>query len=98
MKTTVLGAALALTALSPASALAGESLVGISDRSDLVTFSSDTPSRVAKKPIVGLQPVESIVGIDVRPADGLLYGLGSTSRLYTIDRATGRATLLGAGP
>jgi hypothetical protein len=37
-------------------------------------------------PITGLQPSESIVGIDFRPATGQLFGVGSTSRLYVIDR------------
>jgi hypothetical protein len=33
-----------------------------------------------------------IVGIDVRPADGRLYGVSTTSILYTIDPQTGVAT------
>ncbi|MBA3300830.1 MAG: DUF4394 domain-containing protein [Thermoleophilaceae bacterium] len=98
MKTKALGAALAVVALSPASATAAESLIGISGKSDLVTFSSATPSGIAKKPVTGLQPGESIVGIDVRPADNLLYGLGSTGRLYAIDPARGGVTPVGAGP
>ena len=35
--------------------------------------------------ITGLLGGETILGIDFRPATGALYGLGSTSRLYTID-------------
>jgi hypothetical protein len=38
---------------------------------------------------------DTIIGIDVRPATGQLFGLGSGSRLYTIDPATGAATLRG---
>ncbi len=37
-------------------------------------------------------------GVDFRPADGQLYGLGSTSRLYRINTSTGAATMVGAGP
>jgi hypothetical protein len=44
-----------------------------------------------------LQPNESIAGIDFRPATGQLYALGSTSRLYTLNTATGAATQVG-GP
>lgn len=46
-------------------------------------------------PITGLGN-ENILGIDIRPATGALYGLGSSSRLYTIDRTTGVATTVGA--
>ncbi|QYF93851.1 DUF4394 domain-containing protein [Massilia sp. PAMC28688] len=42
--------------------------------------------------ITGMQSGENMVGIDYRPADGLLYGVGSTGRLYTIDPTTGVAT------
>jgi hypothetical protein len=46
--------------------------------------------------ISNLAAGESILAIDFRPATGQLYGLGSTSRLYTIDLLTGRANALGA--
>ena len=36
-----------------------------------------------------LQAGEKLLDIDFRPADGKMYGLGSSSRIYTIDRATG---------
>ncbi|MGB8192256.1 MAG: DUF4394 domain-containing protein [Chitinophagaceae bacterium] len=48
------------------------------------------------KPITGLQTSEMILGIDMRPATGQLYALGSTSRLYTINMSSGAATLIGA--
>ena len=38
-----------------------------------------------------------LVGIDFRPANGMLYGLGSSSRIYTIDRTTAAATVVGDG-
>ena len=42
--------------------------------------------------ISGLGAGETVLGIDVRPATGELLGLGSSSRLYTIDPVTGVAT------
>jgi hypothetical protein len=39
---------------------------------------------------------ERILGIDVRPADGRLYGVSEVSRLYAIDPATGSAAQVGA--
>jgi hypothetical protein len=47
-------------------------------------------------PITGLQAGEGILGIDLRPSTGQLYALGSTSRLYTINPATGAATQVGS--
>ena len=46
--------------------------------------------------VVGLQPGETLVGIDFRPATGQLYGVGSTSRLYVINTTTATATQVGA--
>ena len=38
---------------------------------------------------------ETLLGIDVRPADGEVYGVGSTSRLYRINAITGAAIVVG---
>jgi hypothetical protein len=40
---------------------------------------------------------ETLIGIDYRPADGLLYGLGDTNRIYRIDDTTGAAAPVGTG-
>jgi hypothetical protein len=52
--------------------------------------------------VSGLQPGEAITAIDYRPANGALYGVGvvegGVSRLYTINTATGAASLIGGGP
>lgn len=45
--------------------------------------------------VSGLQPGESILSIDFRPATGELYGLGSSSRLYIINTATGNTRVVG---
>ena len=47
--------------------------------------------------ISGLQPSETLLSIDYRPATGQLYALGSTSRLYFINEQSGQAIALGAG-
>jgi hypothetical protein len=54
------------------------------------------PQVSAPKTITGLQAGETILGIDVRPTTGQLFGLGSTSRLYVIDPTTAAATAVGA--
>lgn len=55
----------------------------------------DLKTPVRSYSITGLQSGESIISIDYRPATGQLYGLGSTSRLYTINESSGLATALG---
>jgi hypothetical protein len=71
----------------------------IASGSTLVSFDSSTPGTLSSsRAITGLQPGESIVGIDFRQESSQLYGIGSTSRLYLIDRGTGAAAQVGAGP
>lgn len=69
-------------------------LLTVSNR--LLRFSA-SPSLIQSNVLItGLQPKESILGIDFRPANGQLYGLGSSNRLYTIDPASGVASLVGS--
>ena len=63
----------------------------------MLRIDSDHAAQIlATAPITGIQSGESVLGIDVRPATGQLYGLGSSNRLYTIDPLTGTATLVAA--
>lgn len=58
-------------------------------------FSTSYPEKVmSSSQITGMQDGEKILGIDFRPATGQLYGLGSNSRLYVINPASGAATLV----
>jgi hypothetical protein len=75
-----------------------EWLAGVSQNGLLVMFPSDDPFDVTKVKIKGLQKKEKILAVDVRPLNGQLYGLGSTSRLYTINWETGQATQVGTLP
>lgn len=58
--------------------------------------SSELP--ISSVSVTGLQAGETILGIDFRPATGELYGIGSTSRLYIINPATGTARQAGTTP
>jgi hypothetical protein len=70
---------------------------GLTSTNQLVTFDVRTPGTVSNAiQITGLQAGEDLVGIDVRPATGELYAVGSTSRLYVINPTTGVATQRGA--
>ena len=65
---------------------------------NLLIFDLTTPAFAVSKPITGLQAGENILGIDMRPATGQLYALGSTSRLYTINMSNGAAAAVSATP
>lgn len=68
----------------------------LSTNNQLLQFNTASPREVATPiAISGLQDGEEVVAIDMRPATGGLYGVGSTSQLYTIDTATGAATAVG---
>jgi hypothetical protein len=89
-----------LATLSLCTSASAELIYGIANQgvaTNLISFDSTAPSILQSASFVaGLQPNETIVGIDFRPATGQLYGLGSTSRLYTINTATGAATPVAA--
>jgi len=68
-------------------------LYGVTNANNLIRFDSATPGTVVNVgAITGLQAGENVLGIDFRPATGELYALGSTSRLYVVNRATGAAS------
>ena len=59
----------------------------------LLSFNSASPGKACTSAsFSGQQADEKIVGIDVRPADQVLYALGSTGQLYTVDKATAALT------
>lgn len=75
---------LALSALAitvPASQAAG--LMGTTTDNFLVSFDSATPGTFSAVALSGLGS-DSLVGIDLRPANNTLYGLGQSGTLYTI--------------
>ena len=73
--------------------VAGDTIL-LTASNKLQSFNLDTPgTNRSTVQIVGMQAGENIVGIDYRPADGLLYGVGSTGRIYTLNPSTGAATL-----
>jgi hypothetical protein len=60
----------------------------------LLTFNADEPgSVVSSTALKGLEAGETLVGIDVRPADGQIYAVSDQGNIYTLDLADGDATL-----
>ncbi len=72
----------------------------LTDANTLVSFNPAAPAVGTPIPVTGLTAGETLVGIDVRPANGLLYGFGvnaatDTATLYNISVLTGVATIVG---
>ena len=61
-----------------------------------MSFSSTAPQKACTSvQLSGQQSGETILSVDVRPADQNLYALGSMGRLYNLDAGTGALTLKG---
>jgi hypothetical protein len=80
---------------------AARPMVGVTGTNDLIRFDSATPGTITSSlPIAGLSG-DVLQGIDFRPANGVLYALGingTVGRIYTINLATGAATLVSTAP
>jgi Domain of unknown function (DUF4394) len=76
---------------------AGETIYAVDLSNNFALFHSGSPGTVVRKlAITGLPDGDRIVGIDFRPADGKLYGVGTDSRVYVVDTVTAVATAVGA--
>lgn len=59
----------------------------------LLTFNLATPGTISTTvAVTGLVGAEQLVGIDVRPKDGVVWALGSLGNVYTVNPSTGVAT------
>lgn len=89
-------AGLAVTTLASGHA-AAELVYGVTLQQTLVSWDHASPGTLlAGVPLWGMAANEQILGIDIRPATGEMYGLGSFSRLYSINPVTGQAMQVGA--
>ncbi len=97
MKIPTLAIVMAMTTLCGLSSKA-ETVYVLTSNDQIITFDSASPGTIlSARSITGLQIGESLQGLDARPVNGLLYSLGSSSRLYTVDPSTGAATQVGSG-
>lgn len=77
----------------PSSVPVGDT-VALTASGQLISFNRATPATlVGAISVKGLASGESLLGIDVRPADGKLHAVSSTGRVYTVDASTGMTTL-----
>lgn len=63
--------------------------------SELVIGDTNNASRAARRQITGVNG-GTIVAVDIRPANGALYGLSSEDELYQINVGSGQATQIGS--
>lgn len=78
-----------------AAAAHAETLIGLTSTNALITFDSASPSNASMPVnITGLLNNDQIIGIDTRPANGTLIGLGNSGRLYSLNASNGAATFV----
>src|SRR5262245_57499979 len=87
--TLTLAGALVASSLVATSAQAAGWIVGLVDGKSIVTIDPANRKVVTKVDIKG---AATIIGIDIRPADGMLYGVASDGNIVTIDVKSGQAT------
>jgi len=80
----------ALFGANLAGAAGAQTLVALTAENQLVRFDGET--RRAGAPVAVRGADGPLVGIDQRPANGMLYGLTRGGQIVTLDPATGRAT------
>jgi hypothetical protein len=85
-----LGCALVLAAAVRAAA--APAMVAVLDDGSVVRFDAESPGAARRQEVSGLGG--RLIGVDVRPADGLLYGLTDASDVYRIALPDGAATLV----
>src|ERR1700694_1728196 len=90
MKVLALTGALAASSFVATGAQAAGWIIGLVDGKSIVTI-DPAPRKVASK--VEVQGARMLLGIDVRPADGLLYGVAGDGNIVTIDTKSGQATV-----
>ncbi len=71
----------------------GIEVVGLTADHQLVRAAASAPNTLLSSvPVTGVAEGETLLGIDMRPADRQLYALSSAGKLYTVDARTGVAT------
>jgi hypothetical protein len=75
---------------------AKEFIDAVSTSNQLVRFNAGQPQKLlSSRPLTGLAPGDTLVGVDYRVAKGQLFGLGTSGQLYRIDTRTAAASPVG---
>lgn len=89
LKTIAIAGVLAASCLIPVAANAA-SIVGLIDGKTLVMIDPASKKVTSTVPLKG---TPGLLGIDVRPADGMLYGVSKDGNVVTIDPKGGQVTM-----
>lgn len=57
--------------------------IALNDTNTLVAFDSNNPAQISSVGVTGIEG--TLLGIDTRPANGLIYGITTTNNIYAID-------------
>jgi hypothetical protein len=90
MKVLVLTGAVVASSAAATGAQAAGWIIGLVDGKSIVTIDPASRKVASKVDVKGSGP---LVGIDVRPADGMLYGVAGDGTIVTIDPKSGQATM-----
>ncbi len=86
----------ACTTMTPMGAERAEKAVAVTASNKMLKFNAGQPEKILKTLVItGLQPGETLLGIDYRVSKDQLYALRSSGRLYTIDEDTAVASAVG---
>lgn len=86
-------AAAALLACASSQAV---TLIGLNSQNQLSRIDTANIAAATHKDITGLMAGDRLVGIDMRPKDGKIYGVSVANQVYTVDEMTGAATWVAA--
>jgi Domain of unknown function (DUF4394) len=89
-KLLALAGTLVASALVATGAQAAGWIVGLVDGKSIVTIDPSSRKVASKADIRG---AGAILGIDARPADGMIYGVTADGQIVTIDAKSGQATM-----
>ncbi|MEC4987310.1 MAG: DUF4394 domain-containing protein, partial [Oscillatoria sp. PMC 1068.18] len=73
-------------------AVDGVTFLALGDDNTIVAFEATSPSEVEAISVTGVSG--TLLGIDTRPSNGLVYGISTTDNIYTINPSTGVATFV----
>jgi len=90
LKVLALTGALAASSFGASGAQAAPWIIGLVDGKSIVTIDPAMRKVTSKVDVKGAGP---LLGIDVRPTDGMLYGVAGDGTIVTIDPKSGQATM-----
>jgi len=59
-----------------------EFLTSLTSNNTLLLFNSEMPGEVTEVPVTGIEG--TLIGIDTRPSNGLIYGITTANKIYTL--------------